>query len=116
MAVLDIDRMSDFNALRGSGEGDRLVKEAAAAYAAELALTTVSPSSRTTAEERSTDRTVSTPGGSDAAAVSGRSAVRLGRASSRSLQRNASTAITPVTRPTIALAAATAAFTSTTPG
>jgi diguanylate cyclase (GGDEF)-like protein len=36
VAVLDIDRMSDFNAVRGAGEGDRLVKEAAAAYAGEL--------------------------------------------------------------------------------
>ena len=36
VALLDIDHMSDFNALRGPAEGDRLVKEAAAAYAAEL--------------------------------------------------------------------------------
>jgi diguanylate cyclase (GGDEF)-like protein len=36
VAILDIDRMGDFNALRGPGEGDRLLKEAAAIYAGEL--------------------------------------------------------------------------------
>ncbi len=85
------------------------------AYAAELALTTASPSSRTTAEERSTDRTVSTPGGSTAL-MSGRMELRVGRAWSRSLQRNASIAMTPVQTPAIAAAAATAAFTSMCPG
>ena len=78
------------------------------AYAAELALTTASASSRTTAEERSTDSTVSTPGGSTASVCS---EVRVGLAWSRSLQRNASMAMTPVHNPAIAATAATAAFT-----
>lgn len=81
------------------------------AYAAELALTTLSLSSSTTAEEESTERTVSTPGGS-APLLSGRRDVRVGFFWSRSLQRNASMAITPVHNPAIAAAAATAAFTS----
>ncbi len=83
------------------------------AYAAELALTTASASSRTTAEERSTDRTVSTPGGSTGSVCR---EVRVGRFWSRSLQRNASMAMTPVSTPAIAAAAATAAFTSMHPG
>lgn len=82
------------------------------AYAAELAFTTESLSSRTTAEERSTDSTVSTPGGSTASVCR---EVRVGRAWSRSLQRNASMAITPVHTPAIAANAATAAFTSMAP-
>lgn len=83
------------------------------AYAAELALTTASASSRTTAEDRRTDRTVSTPGGSTGSVCR---EVRVGRFWSRSLQRNASMAITPVSTPAIAAAAATAAFTSMHPG
>ncbi|WP_226652605.1 sensor histidine kinase [Streptomyces hydrogenans] len=79
------------------------------AYAAELAFTTESLSSSTTAEERSTESTVSTPGGSTASVCR---EVRVGRAWSRSLQRNASMAITPVHTPAIAANAATAAFTS----
>lgn len=83
------------------------------AYAAELALTTESLSSSTTAEERSTESTVSTPGGRTASVCRD---VRVGRAWSRSLQRNASMAMTPVHNPAIAAAAATAAFTSMHPG
>lgn len=83
------------------------------AYAAELAFTTPSFSSRTTADERSTDSTVSTPGGSTASVCS---EARVGRRCSRSLTRNASMAMTPVSTPAIAAAAATAAFTSMRPG
>src|SRR3954468_13678671 len=36
VAVLDLDHMSAFNMLRGEGEGDRLVKETAARWRAEL--------------------------------------------------------------------------------
>src|SRR4051812_5458013 len=36
MAVLDLDHMSAFNMLRGEGEGDRLVKETASRWRAEL--------------------------------------------------------------------------------
>jgi diguanylate cyclase (GGDEF)-like protein len=36
VAVLDLDHMSAFNMLRGEGEGDRLVKETAACWRAEL--------------------------------------------------------------------------------
>lgn len=83
------------------------------AYAAELAFTTASASSSTTAEERSTESTVSTPGGSTASVCS---ELRVGLAWSRSLQRNASMAKTPVHSPAIAATAATAASTFMTPG
>jgi len=36
VAVLDLDHMSAFNMLRGEGEGDRLVKETASRWRAEL--------------------------------------------------------------------------------
>src|SRR4051795_8935239 len=36
LAVIDIDHMSAFNMLRGQGEGDRLIKETAARWRAEL--------------------------------------------------------------------------------
>jgi diguanylate cyclase (GGDEF)-like protein len=36
IAVVDLDHMSAFNMLRGEGEGDRLIKEAAALYRNEL--------------------------------------------------------------------------------
>ena len=36
VAILDLDHMSAFNMLRGEGEGDRLVKETASRWRAEL--------------------------------------------------------------------------------